>query len=484
MHARSKRMLQNLRADKWRQKFFPGTANVKRPGCVSRLRRVTAGLTPSLTAGYVRCSPNAEPINHLVDHSVNRSASRLSRRSLIGTTAAVLSVACAPSAPTLPAPLPATTVLIPARPPVAELSPALPARLDSIVNAAIADHAAPAVSVAVGRYGRLVYLKGYGRLTYSDTAPPVDENTRFDMASLTKVIATTTTAMMLEDQGKLDISRTVVSYLPEFNAPEKQGITVKMLLTHSGGLEAGAGLWKDTRGRAEYLQKINARPLAYAPGTKTIYSDWDFVLMQQIVERVSGETLDAFTTAHVFAPLGMTETGFRPDTSERRHIAPTEVDTLRGGLVWGTVHDENAAAIGGVAGHAGLFSSARDLAIFAQMLLNGGSYGTLRLIRPETVARWTSIQGPGSSRALGWDTPTVHSSAGRFFSPRSYGHTGFTGTSVWTDPARGLWVVLLTNRVYPTRNNDKHIALRRAVADAVQRAITDAPLIDWESTRR
>lgn len=362
------------------------------------------------------------------------------------------------------------------------MAASLPARIDSLINAAIANHAAPAVSIAVGRYGHLVYLHGYGRLTYSDTAPPVDENTRFDMASLTKVIATTTAAMMLEEQGKLDINRTVVSYLPEFNAPDKQAITVRMLLTHSGGLEAFAALWPTTHGRAEYLQKINARPLAYAPGTKTIYSDWDFVLMQQVVERISGETLDAFTTSHIFAPLGMTQTGFRPDTADRRHIAPTEIDSTRG-LVWGTVHDENANAIGGVSGHAGLFSSARDLAVFAQMLLSGGSYGTVRLIKPETIARWTSIQAPGSSRALGWDTPAGHSSAGRFFSPRSYGHTGFTGTSVWTDPERGVWVVLLTNRVYPTRNNDKHIALRRAIADAVQQSITDAPLIDWESTR-
>jgi CubicO group peptidase (beta-lactamase class C family) len=180
----------------------------------------------------------------------------------------------------------------------------------------------------------------------------------------------------------------------------------------------------------------------------------------------------------------MMETGFLPDSVDKRHIAPTEIDSTRGGLQWGHVHDENAGAIGGVSGHAGLFSTAHDMAIFAQMLLNGGSYGSVHLIRPETVARWTSIQDPGSSRALGWDTPSDHSSAGRFFSPRSYGHTGFTGTSVWTDPQRGVWVVLLTNRVYPTRANQKIGALRRAVADAVQESITDAPLIDWEGARR
>lgn len=407
------------------------------------------------------------------------------RSTTLALTIATATIGCArvqPQAtPVQPVGLPAT--LVAAAPRAVGLAPGLRARVDSIINAAIADHAAPAVSVAIGRYGRVVYLKGYGHLTYSDTAPAVDEHTRFDMASLTKVVATTTSAMMLEEQGKLDINRTVVSYLPEFNAPEKQGITVKMLLTHSGGLEAGASLWKDTHGRAEYLQKINARPLAYTPGTKTIYSDWDFVLMQQIVERISGETLDAFTTAHIFGPLGMTETGFRPDTSQRRHIAPTEVVPSRGGMIWGTVHDENAEAIGGVSGHAGLFSSARDEAIFLQMLLNGGSYGNVRILRPETIDRWTSVQAPGSSRALGWDTPSSHSSAGRFFSPRSYGHTGFTGTSLWSDPERGVWIVLLTDRVYPTRNNEKAGPLRRAIADAVQQSITDAPLIDWESTR-
>lgn len=360
------------------------------------------------------------------------------------------------------------------------LSPSLPPLVDSIINAAIADHAAPAMAVAIGRYDHLLYLHSYGRLTYADTAPAVDEHTRFDMASLTKVIATTTAAMMLEEQGKLDINRTVASYLPEFNAPDKRDITVRMLITHRGGLEAFAALWHTLKGRQQYLAAINSRPLAYQPGTKSVYSDWDYVLMGLIVERISGETLDAFTGRHIFGPLGMTETGFRPDTVAKRHIAPTEIDSARG-LVWGSVHDENADAMGGVSGHAGLFSTAHDLAIFARMLLNGGSVGSVRLLAPTTIARWTSVQDAGSSRALGWDTPAPHSSAGRFFSPRSYGHTGFTGTSIWTDPERGVWVILLTNRVYPTRNNNKHVALRREIADLVQEAVTDAPLIDWEA---
>lgn len=392
------------------------------------------------------------------------------------------SVACAGSigAPAPPTPVSAATVSSPMPAPVMGLSPTLPARIDSIINAAVADSAAPAMAVAIGRYDKLIYLHSYGRLTYADTASVVDEHTRFDLASLTKVIATTTAAMMLEEQGRLDINRTVASYLPAFNAPDKGAITVRMLITHRGGLEAFAPLWQSLTGRDQYLAAINARPLAYVPGTKSVYSDWDYVLMGLIVEHISGETLDSFTAQHIFGPLRMSETGFRPDTVAKSHIAPTEIEPARG-LVWGAVHDENANALGGVSGHAGLFSTAHDLAIFARMMLNGGSVGSTRILAPTTIARWTAAQDVGSSRALGWDTPASHSSAGHYFSPRSFGHTGFTGTSIWADPERGVWVVLLTNRVYPTRNNNKHSELRRDISDAVEQAVTDAPLIDWES---
>jgi CubicO group peptidase (beta-lactamase class C family) len=175
---------------------------------------------------------------------------------------------------------------------------------------------------------------------------------------------------------------------------------------------------------------------------------------------------------------------FRVGHSLLSRIAKTEVDTVyRRTHVHGIVHDENACALGGVAGHAGLFSSARDLAAFGQMLLSNGQYGAVRLIDPATLARWTARQARGSSRAIGWDTPSPRSSAGRYFSPRSFGHTGFTGTSIWVDPERGLFVVLLTNRVNPTRSNMRHEALRRDVADAVQAAVVDRPLIEWRPGR-
>jgi CubicO group peptidase (beta-lactamase class C family) len=383
-------------------------------------------------------------------------------------------------APARLAPVPA---LVSATPSAVGMDPALPARLDSIIRVALAEGAAPGAAIAVGRFGRIVHLRGYGYLDYGPGSPAVEPTSLYDLASLTKVVATTTVAMILEEQGKLDLSRPVHSYLPEFDAPDKAAITVQMLLTHSGGLEAGAPLYRQYRGRAEYLAQINARPLKSQPGTATLYSDWDIVLLQAVVERISGLPLDELAASRVFRPLGMLDTQFRPDTSNlalRRRIASTAIDSARGGLLQGTVHDGNAWALGGVSGHAGLFSSARDLAIFAQFLLDGGSYDRVRVLAPTTVARWTSRQGAASSRALGWDTPAPESSAGRFFSPRSFGHTGFTGTSIWIDPDRDLFVVLLTNRVNSRGVATRHTQLRRDVADAIESAILDAPLVEWQ----
>ena len=394
--------------------------------------------------------------------------------------------------------VPALPVLVNARPSVVGMSPALRSRIDSIVEAGIAKGAAPGVALAVGRWGRIVHLRGYGRIDTPPDAAAVTDSTMFDMASLTKVVATTTAAMILEDEGRLNLDAPVASYIPELNDSAKARITVHMILTHSGGFEAFAPLWRETVGRAAYLTQINARPLAYAPGDSVIYSDWDFVLAGLVVERITAMSLDQFLASRVWQPLGMRDTGFnplapgaippdsactvafRPDHPLLNRIAATEVDTVyRHTHVHGVVHDENACALGGVAGHAGLFSSARDLAVFAQMLLNGGQYRGVTLIQPATVARWTARQSAHSSRAIGWDTPSPRSSAGHYFSPRSFGHTGFTGTSIWIDPERGLFVVLLTNRVDPTRANLRHEALRRELADAVQAAILDAPLIEW-----
>ena len=379
-----------------------------------------------------------------------------------------------------PVPMAPTRALVSATPDTVGMSPRLGARLDSIVTAAIADSVAPGAALAVGRHGRLVVQRGHGLLDW-DGPVAADSTTLYDVASLTKVVATTTAAMILEEEGRLVLDSAVRFYLPELDAPDKRAITVRMLLTHRGGLEAYAPLHRTVSGRRAYLWEINRRPLRGVPGAQTVYSDWDMVLLGLIIERITQTSLDVFVEQRVFGPLGMRDTRFMPDAERRARAAPTAVDGPRGGLLRGIVHDGNAWGIGGVSGHAGLFSTARDLAIFAQMLLDGGRYDTVRIVRASTVARWTSPQAVDASRALGWDTPAPRSSAGRHFSPRSFGHTGFTGTSLWIDPERGLFVVLLANRVHSRGASERHTTLRRNVADAVQSSILDAPLVDWES---
>jgi len=401
--------------------------------------------------------------------------------------ALVALVACAP-------PPPARVAAAAAPPPVTYAAPevglnnsgldtAIAGKLDKIVKTAIEEAVAPGVTIAVGRNGHIAYMKGYGYIDWNQPgSPKADTNTLYDLASLTKVIATTTLAMILEENGQLDISRTVVSYLPEFNSPEKAQITVKQILTHSGGLEAGANIYATARGREQYLYQINARPLEYTPGSSMIYSDWDMIILQLVMERITGKTLDVLANEKIFKPLGMIDTQFQPPIALRPRIAPTQVDEARGGLLWGTVHDENAWAMGGVAGHAGLFSTAKDLALFSMMILNGGEGANgVRIVKPATIARWTARQGKESTRALGWDSPEGGSSAGQFFSPWSFGHTGFTGTSIWIDPEKDLFVVVLTNRVNPTRSNTRHVQLRRDVADAVQQSVLGARIVNWEA---
>ena len=405
----------------------------------------------------------------------------------------IMLVACASSnTPEIKSPFARSTAL--------GFDPRLGQRLDSLINAGVAAGAAPGVAVVVGRHGQVVHERGYGRIDVDANSARVTDSTRFDLASLTKVMGTTTAAMILEEEGKLDISKPVSFYLPEFNAPDKAAITVKNLLVHNAGFRSGAPLWREQHTIDAFIRAMNERPLVYATGDSMIYSDWDLILTGAIVERLTGTTLDKFLQQRVWGPLGMHDTGFnplatgpapadancmfafRPDHPLLPLIAVTERDTVyRKTLVRGVVHDENACALGGVAGHAGLFSSARDLSTFARMMLNGGSLDGVRILQPTTIARWTARQGPRSSRALGWDTPSPGSSAGHFFSPRSFGHTGFTGTSIWLDPEKGIYVVLLTNRVNPTRANMKHEALRRAIADIVQQSVRDAPVVEWQN---
>jgi beta-glucosidase-like glycosyl hydrolase/CubicO group peptidase (beta-lactamase class C family) len=356
----------------------------------------------------------------------------------------------------------------------AQLQPAY-----QVLEKAIADKAFPGATLAVGYRGR-VAVHAFGKLSYDAKSPAVQPNTMYDIASLTKVVATTTLAAKLVEGDfavPLDLDAKVERYLPEWASgpqPEwRHGVTVRHLMTHTSGLPAFKEYWRTSTSKAETLSRIFAEPLESEPGTKMLYSDLGIILMAEIIERLTGRKLDDLAHSFVFNPLGIKDTMFRPPKKLWRSIAPTEFDSqLRKRPVQGEVHDENAYSIGGVSGHAGIFSTAADLAAFCQMMLNGGIYANQRILRRETVAKFTAPQSlAGGARALGWVIPTENTSSGHFFSPHSYGHTGFTGTSMWIDPDHQVFVVLLTNRVHPTRENQKIAQVRPELHDAVMKAL-------------
>lgn len=350
------------------------------------------------------------------------------------------------------------------------------ARLDSIMAKAIADSAFPGGQLLVSRDGAIVYNKAFGSLEYGGNSQRVNAGTLYDLASLTKVIATTSALMKLYEEGEVGLDDPVVKYVPEFGNHGKEKISIRNLLLHDGGLPPFKRLYLTCTSPEQALDSVYQTELIYPPGDSTAYSDFDFIVLGKVIERISGTTLDSFADSVFFGPLGMTKTAFRPE-GLFNNIAPTEFDTvLRKQLVRGVVHDENAYLLGGVAGHAGLFSTASDLAVFMQMLMNGGNYGGKRYLKPETVSLFTLKQNQKSTRALGWDTKTVngYSTAGSLFSERSFGHTGFTGTSIWADPGRKVVAILLTNRVYPTRANNNIVQVRPHVHDAIIRALITA----------
>ncbi len=300
--------------------------------------------------------------------------------------------------------------------------------------------------------------------------------TIYDAASLTKPVVTATLAAMLEEKKELDLDAPVARYLQRWtlwqNADWRPSVTVRHLLTHTSGLPAHKEFFRTVKARRGILALAMAEPLAYEPGTQSIYSDLGFILLGEILEQLTGKPLDQLARERIFAPLGMADTMFNPPKSLRPRIAPVEDDAgFRQRLLRGEVHDENAWVMGGVAGHAGMFSTAPDLAVFCQMLLNGGIYAHRRLLRRETVVKFTLAQELSrGTRALGWNVPTPVSSSGHHFPARSIGHTGFVGGSIWIDLERELFVVFLTNasgrnRVNP--ENDKIREVRPALHDAV-----------------
>lgn len=352
------------------------------------------------------------------------------------------------------------------------------ATIDRVVRRGITAGGYPGAAVVIGRRGAAVYEKGFGKLGWTTASSEVSaDRTIYDLASLTKVVGTTTAAMILYDEGRLDLDAPVSFYLPEFGGGTRDLVTVRHLLTHRSGLPAGRELWRMTSSTAEARRIVLTTPLACQPGACYIYSDLGADVLGWVVESVAGLRLDTFLNERVFKPLGMHDTFFNPPDSVRYRVAPTEVTPPRGYPLRGEVHDENAYALGGVAGHAGLFSTAADLAIFAQMMLNGGVYDDVRIFSDSTVALFT--RRTAGTRALGWDTADGQGGSGEYLSELAYGHTGFTGTSMWLDPEREMFVVLLTNRVHAARARRP----AKVIAD-VRADLADAAALSVEDTDR
>lgn len=331
----------------------------------------------------------------------------------------------------------------------------------------------PGATAAIAQEGRLVALRSFGRFTYEPGSPAVEADTIFDLASLTKAVATTTMAMILYERGMLDLDAPVVALMPEFRTGEslRGEVTIRMLLAHTSGLPAYVRLFESATSRDELLLAAARTPLAAPPGSRAEYSDIGFIILGEILQRLSGESLDAFCYREIFGPLRMLRSSFVPPQAWRSAIPPTENDLAwRKRVIQGEVNDESASVVGGVAGHAGMFSAAEDLARFAEMILAGGA----PILRWETVALFTNSRhgGPsGIQRALGWDVPTPPSQSGRYFSASSIGHLGFTGTSLWIDLERQISVTLLTNRTWPDRKSQAIKEIRPRFHDAVMESL-------------
>ncbi|NBV21702.1 MAG: DUF1343 domain-containing protein [Proteobacteria bacterium] len=348
------------------------------------------------------------------------------------------------------------------------------AEMDTAILQAIEDKKLPGGVLWLQKLGGAAYRHAYGHRALVPAAEPMSYDTIFDAASLTKVIATTPAMMRLIEQGKVSLADHVIKFIPEFGTLGKEVITVRQLLTHTSGLRPDVGLKPDWSGNDAAIQLACAEKIAAPPGTKIIYSDTGLILVGEIVRRVSGMPLDQFVQREVFGPLGMKDTGFNPPRDKLARIAPTEVED--GQPVRGIVHDPRARRMGGVAGHAGLFTTAADLALFARMMLNEGELAGVRVFKPETVRLWTSVQTPpgvAGRRGLGWDIDTSYSGPrGKLFPIGSYGHTGWTGTSIWIDPFSKTFLIFLSNRNHPTEAGSVG-ALRSQLGTLAAEAVKD-----------
>ena len=377
----------------------------------------------------------------------------------------------------------AAAVATPAAPPRRDapgFDPARLARIDALVEEAIRAKRLPGAVVLVGRGDAVAYLKAYGHRALVPAVEPMTLDTIFDLASLTKVVATTTSAMILIEEGRLRLSDAVAAFIPGFERYGKGPITIRHLLTHTSGLRPDIDLADPWSGHETAIARAIEEVPASPPGERFVYSDVNFFLLGEVVARVSGRGLDRFCRERIFAPLGMKDTVFSPPASLRPRIAPTEPcagpGCPPGEMLRGVVHDPTARRMGGVAGHAGLFSDAADLSRFCRMLLHGGRLGPARILSPLGVARMTSPATPPALRdvrALGWDLDSRFSSnSGDLLPVGSFGHTGFTGTSIWIDPLTGVYVVFLSSRLHPDGKGDV-TPLRARVATAVASALVD-----------
>jgi CubicO group peptidase (beta-lactamase class C family) len=335
-----------------------------------------------------------------------------------------------------------------------------------VLEQAVAERAFPAASIEVGTASQILWRDAFGRLTFAADAPRATHDTIFDLASLTKVLATTPLVMQQVERGALGLDDPVARHIAAWRGDDRAGVTLRDLLAHCSGLPAWRPFFRELQGRVAYETAISNEPLEYVPRTKSIYSDLDFMLLGFVLEDGAALT-DRFTA--MLAQMGVVEEiQFNPHPLWRARIAPTEIDPWRGRLLVGEVHDENAWALGAVAGHAGLFGTVASVGACARHMMQilGGRSGVVTRSTLDTfIARRTDV--PGSSRALGWDTMLPTSSCGTRLSPRAFGHTGFTGTSLWIDPELDIYVALLTNRVHPTRANEAIKRVRPALHDAV-----------------
>jgi CubicO group peptidase (beta-lactamase class C family) len=343
----------------------------------------------------------------------------------------------------------------------------------SVLEQAVLEQAFPGAAFGVLSQGQVMALDGVGRFTYDQPSTKVTASTVYDLASITKVMATTSMAMLLHQDGALSLDQPLTQLLSGFAEGEAAGsprreVTLRMLLAHASGLPGYVRLFEGPGGREELLDACLKLGLATSPGSHVEYSDPGFILLGRALEIIAGEDLESFCSREVFSPLAMTSTCFRPPVDWRPLIPPTEDDTtFRHRVIQGEVQDENCFILGGVGGHAGLFSNALDPLLYAECLLSGQRFA------PASVQLFTARAElpPGSSRALGWDTPSSPSSSGRFFSPHSAGHLGYAGTSLWIDFERRVAVVLLTNRTWPHRNSQAIRAIRPAFHDAVMESL-------------